>query len=82
MLKTKLTLCASAVAMLTLTSCCSNFRAEPVLQGGYLNLQKGQEFRAPKDCTLVDLEIVEAKDAQILSLIEALRKDSVNRAIE
>ena len=81
-LKTKLNSIAVGAIMLTLTSCCSDKRGEPVLNGGYLTLQKGQTYQAPADCTLVDLEIVEQKDTIILDLLRAQNKQEVSALLE
>lgn len=68
--------------MAMLTSACSSSHVEPVLNGGYLNLRKGQTYRAPKDCTLVDLETVQQKDRIIMDLIRAQNKQSVKEALD
>ncbi len=73
---------AAMAIMLMLTGCFSQSRVEPVLSGGYLTLRKGQVFTARKDCVLVDLEIVEQKDAIIIDLIRSQRKQEVKQLVE
>ena len=68
--------------MLMPTSCCYHKRVEPVLNGGYLTLLKGQTYEAPKNTTLVDLEVVEAKDAVILDLMRAINIDNARNDLQ
>lgn len=73
---------AAVVIMATLTGCWSGRSAGPCSPAGYLILRKGQVYTSPRDMTLVDLSVVERKDALIADLLEALRKDEARALVE
>ena len=60
---------ALTASMLLLTGCWRDKHVVYVTGSGYISLEKGQTFTAPRKMTLATEAIVQEKDEQILDLI-------------
>lgn len=76
-LKKILLIIAVAASMTVLTSCLTEPSVERVSPSGYLSLEKGQTFKAPRKMILAEEFVIKKQQDQILDLIEALRKAEV-----
>lgn len=73
-LKNVFVLCMTLVIMTLLTSCRSVRYVERVSPSGYLSLEKGQTFKAPRKMYLAEEFVIRRQQDQIFDLIEALRR--------
>lgn len=73
-LKKKLLNCVVLVTMILLTSCSSVKPVERVSASGWITLQKGETFKAPKDMLLAEEFVVQEIQQELIDTLEAVNK--------
>ena len=71
-----------AVTMLMLTGCLCGKPVEPVLNGGFLSMEKGQVFTAPKKCVLVDKEKLTELEELVIDLTATINQMNAYDALK
>jgi len=79
--KRKSLVCVMLVSSTALVSCLSVKPVERVSASGWLRLQRGQTFTAPRDMMLAEEYVVKDLQDELIDTIEALRKAEVKASI-